>query len=59
MRKMKVIFNIIANVILSFCAVSIGAAQDNFSGVWVLDKEKTRQLPPRLQSYTMVVKQDG
>ena len=58
MKKMKVAFYIVGMVILSFCAVSIGAAQDNFSGVWILDKEKTRQLPPGLQSYTMVVKQD-
>src|SRR5208283_562702 len=58
MKKIKVVTNVIGLVILSFCAVSIGAAQDNFSGVWVLDKGMTHNLPPGLQSYTMVVKQD-
>ena len=43
---------------LGFCAISIEAAQDDFSGVWVLDKEKTHDLPPKLKSYTMVVLQN-
>ena len=41
-----------------FCAASIGVAQDNFSGVWVLDKGKTHDLPSGLESYTMVVTQN-
>src|SRR5271157_1376622 len=57
MKKMNVAFNVIGMVILTFCAVSIGVAQDNFSGVWVLDKGMTHNLPPGLQSYTMVEQQ--
>ena len=58
MKKTQVAFKIIGMVILSFCAISIGAAQDNFSGTWVLDKAKTRDLPSGLKSYTMVVTQN-
>jgi hypothetical protein len=36
---------------------SAAQAQANFSGTWVLDKEKTSNLPPQLESYTMIVTQ--
>ena len=57
MGKTNVVFNCIAAVVLSFCAVSFGTAQENYSGTWVLDKRATHDLPPGLQSYTMVVTQ--
>jgi hypothetical protein len=59
MTKTKVVCRVVGMVMLSFCAISIGAAQDDFSGIWVLDKEKTRDLPPGLASYTMVVTQNA
>ena len=58
MRKAKVAFSVLGIVVVGFCTVSTGAAQDDFSGYWVLDKEKTRDLPDGLQSYTMVVTQN-
>jgi hypothetical protein len=58
MRNTRVAIKIIGIIILSFCAASIATAQENFSGIWVLDKVKTKGLPPGLQTYTMTVKQD-
>ncbi len=58
MRKTKVLFSIIGFAMFGFCAASIGVAQDNFTGVWVLDKGKTHDLPSGLESYTMVVTQN-
>jgi hypothetical protein len=33
-------------------------SRTNFSGTWVLDTKKTRDLPPDLKSYTLTVKQE-
>jgi len=57
MRKAKVIFSMAGMIMLSFFAISIEAAQQDFSGTWVLDKGKTHGLPHELKSYTMVVTQ--
>lgn len=35
------------------------AAPANFSGSWVLDMNQTKNLPPGLENYSMVVSQDG
>jgi hypothetical protein len=59
MRKTTVVFGIIGMIVLSFCAISIEAAEADFSGVWVLDKKKTRDLPHGLDSFTMIVTQNG
>jgi hypothetical protein len=58
MRKVKAVFGILGMVVLGFSAISVMAAQSNFSGVWVLDKGKTRSLPHGLKNYTMVVTQN-
>lgn len=57
MKKTKVVLSILGLVLLSTFAVSVEAAQEDFSGDWVLDKGKTHDLPPGLKSYTMVVTQ--
>lgn len=57
MKKSRAIFNILGLVLLSFFAISVAAAQEDFSGDWVLDKGKTHDLPPGLKDYTMVVTQ--
>jgi hypothetical protein len=44
-----------------FVQLVAGAANTNFSGTWVLDKAKSKGLPPQLEaveSYTLVVTQD-
>jgi len=58
MGKAKTILGILGMVMLGICAISVMAAQSNFSGVWVVDKQKTRGLPKDLKSYTMVVTQN-
>jgi len=58
MRKMAVIFGIIGIIVIGFCAISMEAAQNDFLGTWVLDKEKTHSLPREVKGYTMVVTQD-
>lgn len=57
MRRTKVLFSIVGMVILSLWAVSGKAVQNDFSGTWVLDKDKTHGLPSGLSNYTMVVTQ--
>jgi len=56
-RKTKVVFSVVGMVILSLWAITGKAAQNDFSGTWVLDKEKTHGLASELKSYTMVVAQ--
>lgn len=51
---------LIASVAWLICggsAVSAEHDQPDFSGTWILDKAKTRNLPSQLKSYTMAVKQ--
>jgi hypothetical protein len=57
MKKSKAILSILGLVLLSSFAISVAAAQEDFSGDWVLDKGKTHDLPPGLKGYTMVVTQ--
>jgi hypothetical protein len=47
---------------LVFCVAASAAAPTNFTGTWVLDKTKSKDLPPQwadnLDSYTLIVAQD-
>jgi hypothetical protein len=58
MRYTKIVFILAGIVLISFFAVSIGVAQENFSGAWILDKGKTHDLPPRLKNLTVAVTQN-
>jgi hypothetical protein len=58
MRQVNAVFSILGMVVLAFSAVSVMAAQSNFSGVWVLDNGKTHSRPHGLKNYTMVVTQN-
>jgi hypothetical protein len=56
--KMK---KMLSCVILSCASVVLATAQTkntDFAGTWLLDKDKTQNLPVTLESYTMKVKQD-
>ena len=59
MGKTKTILGILGTLMLGFCAISVMAAQTDFSGVWVLNKQKTRGLPKDLKSFTMLVTQNA
>lgn len=52
------LFGFLSMVMLGSCAISIMAAQNDFSGTWVLDKQKSHGLPKNLKSYTLVVTQN-
>jgi hypothetical protein len=57
MSKSKVFLAILGTFIFSYSAFPAEPTRTDYSGTWVLDKSKTRNLPPKLQSYTMVVTQ--
>ncbi len=57
MLKMQALFRIFAIGILACCAVSALAGEHNFSGVWALERGKTRGLPKAFRNFTMVVTQ--
>ena len=60
MRRLLVSFALISALLASMLAVS-AAAPTNFSGTWVLDKSKSKDLPPQwanVESYTLTVTQD-
>ena len=58
MRKAKTVFSFLGMMMLGFCAISVMAAQADFSGTWALDKGKTRGIPKNLKNYTLVVTQN-
>jgi hypothetical protein len=58
MRKLVIPFGVLAIVVLGFSVTSVQGALTDFSGVWVLDKGKTRGLPHGLKTYTMNVNQN-
>jgi hypothetical protein len=58
MNKAKLFFAILGTFIFSCSAFPVEPTPSDFSGTWVLDKAKTRNLPPQISSYTMVVTQD-
>ena len=57
MSKSKMFLAILGTFIFSYSAFPAEPTQTDYSGTWVLDKSKTRNLPSRLQGYTMVVTQ--
>jgi DsbC/DsbD-like thiol-disulfide interchange protein len=57
MGKAKTMLGILGMVTFGLCASILMAAQTDFSGVWVLDKGKSRPLPHELKNYTMTVTQ--
>ncbi len=57
MRKTKLAFVTLGTFIFSACTFCTATAQTDFSGTWVLDKHKTRNLPCQLEGYRMVVAQ--
>ena len=57
----KTLYASLFAIALLFGLHAVGAAQTkaaDFSGTWVLDKTKTTDLPPTLESYTLKVGQD-
>jgi hypothetical protein len=59
MRRLLAVLGLICAMMSGQWVVS--AANTNFSGTWVLDKAKSKGLPPQMEaveSYTMVVTQD-
>jgi len=58
MGKAKTILRILGMVMLGFCTFSVMAAQNDFSGTWVLNKGKTHGLPKGVKSYILVVTQN-
>jgi hypothetical protein len=57
MSKKGLVFVALGACVFNLCVFHTVSAQTNFSGNWVLNKDKTRNLPPRLEGYTMVVEQ--
>ncbi len=49
----------VAAAALCLYALSIMAAQSNYSGTWVLDKESQKSVPKGFANYTVTIKQDG
>ena len=58
----KILTSIVCTMALTLCVYSSVAAQTkatNFAGTWVLDKKKTSDLPPTLESYRLTVTQNA
>ncbi len=49
----------VAGAALCLCALSVSAAQNDYSGTWVLDKGSVKAVPKGFAHYTMTIKQDG
>lgn len=58
MKRSWFVYALMVLPAITVSIASIAMAQTNYSGTWVLDKEKTAARLPHLQSYTMVVVQD-
>jgi len=59
MKRKKLALGLVAAATLIVCVVSIKAAENGYSGTWVLDKTATKGLSPRVKPYNMQVSQDG
>lgn len=57
MKRFVTIYSLVGILAVGCWVGAAAEAQANFSGTWVLDKEKTSNLPPQLESYTMIVTQ--
>jgi hypothetical protein len=59
MKRMLVVYSLIGALTFGAWAVNAAPAPTDFSGTWVLDMEKTPNLPEKLESYTLVVTQNA
>jgi hypothetical protein len=59
MKRKKLALRLMGVTILILSAVSVTAAQNGYSGTWVLDKGASKGLPSHVKAYDMVVAQDG
>lgn len=59
MKRKKLALGLLGTALLVLCAVSIKAAENGYSGTWVLDKGATKGLSSHIKAYDMVVTQDG
>jgi hypothetical protein len=58
MKKLVAVGSLIGILMCGVWTISLAQTPTNFSGTWVLDKERTRDLPPQLESYTLIVTQN-
>jgi hypothetical protein len=58
MKSLLVVCSLAGTLVLGIWAASAVPAQPDFSGTWILDKDRTADLPPQLENYTMVVTQN-
>jgi len=59
MQRIKLALSLVGAAVLMLCVVPLKAAENSYSGTWVLDKEATKGLSSRVKAYNMVVTQDG
>ena len=59
MKRKKLALGLMATATLIVCVVSMKAAENGYSGTWVLDKGATKGLSSHVKAYDMVVTQDG
>jgi hypothetical protein len=59
MKWKQLTLSLVGMATLILCAVSIKAAENDYSGIWVLDKGATKGLSSHVRAYDMVVTQDG
>jgi hypothetical protein len=59
MNRTKLVLGLTVVAMLIVCAVSLKAAENSYSGTWVLDKEASKGLPKHVKTYNMEVTQDG
>lgn len=58
MKKYIVTFTLCGALLVGFGIVAAAQTRADFSGTWVLDTKKTRDVPTDLKSYYLTVKQD-
>lgn len=58
MKKNVVALALGSALLMGITGSVIAQSRENFSGTWMLDTKKTRDVPPDLKSYTLKVKQD-
>lgn len=58
MKRLLLLYGLMALLAFSVSVSSAIMTQTNYSGTWVLDKEKTKAWAPYLEGYTMIVTQD-
>lgn len=58
MKKQIAKITLCGAMLIGFGIVAAAQTHSDFSGTWVLDTKKTRDVPPNLKSYHLMVKQD-